>query len=52
MVRKKAKSNSLLKLADKPESGQITLFDGRTGMPFERAVTVGYMYMLKAEPLG
>ena len=42
---------SLLKLADLPESGQITLFDGRTGMPFERQVTVGYMYMLKLNHL-
>jgi DNA-directed RNA polymerase subunit beta len=28
-------------------SGQVTLFDGRTGEMFERKVTVGYMYMLK-----
>jgi DNA-directed RNA polymerase subunit beta len=41
----------LLRLADKPESGQMTLFDGRTGMPFERQVTVGYMYMLKLNHL-
>ena len=34
-----------------PTSGQITLFDGRTGEQFERQVTVGYMYMLKPEPL-
>ena len=36
MVPKSAKSKAMLKLADLPESGQITLFDGRTGMPFER----------------
>jgi DNA-directed RNA polymerase subunit beta len=42
---------SLLKLADIPESGQITLFDGRTGRAFERPVTVGYMYMLKLNHL-
>ncbi|MCR3755032.1 MAG: RNA polymerase subunit beta [Candidatus Westeberhardia cardiocondylae] len=41
----------LLKLADLPVSGQITLFDGRTGEPFERKVTVGYMYMLKLNHL-
>ena len=41
----------LLKLADIPESGQITLFDGRTGRAFERPVTVGYMYMLKLNHL-
>ncbi|CAM3785489.1 DNA-directed RNA polymerase subunit beta [Vibrio aerogenes] len=42
---------SLLKLADLPESGQLTLFDGRTGDAFERPVTVGYMYMLKLNHL-
>ncbi len=42
---------AMLKLADLPESGQITLFDGRSGMPFERQVTVGYMYMLKLNHL-
>jgi len=41
----------LLKLADLPESGQITLYDGRTGDRFERDVTVGYMYMLKLNHL-
>ncbi|MBO1255763.1 DNA-directed RNA polymerase subunit beta [Alteromonas sp. 5E99-2] len=41
----------LLKLGDIPESGQITLFDGRTGNSFERPVTVGYMYMLKLNHL-
>ncbi|EKM99176.1 MULTISPECIES: DNA-directed RNA polymerase subunit beta [Acidocella] len=32
-------------------SGQSTLIDGRTGEPFERKVTVGYMYMLKLHHL-
>ena len=41
----------MLLLADIPESGQITLFDGRTGRSFERPVTVGYMYMLKLNHL-
>ena len=30
-----------------PRSGQVTLIDGRTGEPFDRQVTVGYIYMLK-----
>jgi DNA-directed RNA polymerase subunit beta len=41
----------MLKLAGLPESGQTRLYDGRTGMPFERPVTVGYMYMLKLNHL-
>ncbi|MEE2684155.1 MAG: DNA-directed RNA polymerase subunit beta [Pseudomonadota bacterium] len=41
----------LLKLADLPESGQTTLYDGRTGQAFDRPVTVGYMYMLKLNHL-
>ena len=41
----------LLALADMPESGQFTLYDGRTGNQFERPVTVGYMYMLKLNHL-
>ncbi|MCP4779610.1 MAG: DNA-directed RNA polymerase subunit beta [Hyphomicrobium sp.] len=32
-------------------SGQITLFDGRTGVPFDRKVTVGYKYLLKLHHL-
>ena len=31
--------------------GQVTLHDGRTGEPFERPVTVGYMHMLKLHHL-
>lgn len=42
---------SLLRLADLPESGQMRLFDGRTGDEFDRTVTVGYMYMLKLNHL-
>jgi DNA-directed RNA polymerase subunit beta len=41
----------LLELAQLPRSGQTTLYDGRTGDPFERPVTVGYMYMLKLNHL-
>lgn len=46
-----AEIKELLKLGDLPESGQLTLFDGRTGNEFERPVTVGYMYMLKLNHL-
>jgi len=42
---------ALLKLADLPESGQTTLYDGRTGEAFDRQVTVGYMYVLKLNHL-
>ena len=42
---------TMLRLADLPESGQTTLFDGRTGEAFDRSVTVGYMYMLKLNHL-
>jgi DNA-directed RNA polymerase subunit beta len=41
----------LLKMADLPESGQIQLYDGRTGDPFDRDITVGYMHMLKLNHL-
>ncbi len=41
----------MLKLADLPETGQTILYDGRTGDPFDRPVTVGYMYMLKLNHL-
>ena len=41
----------LLELGGYPRSGQVTLYDGRTGDAFERQVTVGYMYMLKLNHL-
>ncbi|MCI0749946.1 MAG: DNA-directed RNA polymerase subunit beta, partial [Nevskiales bacterium] len=41
----------LLKLAGLPESGQAMLIDGRTGEPFARPITVGYLYMLKLNHL-
>jgi DNA-directed RNA polymerase subunit beta len=34
-----------------PSKTQVTLFDGRTGDPFDRPVTVGYMHMLKLHHL-
>jgi DNA-directed RNA polymerase subunit beta len=46
-----AEIKAMLKLADLPESGQTTLYDGRTGDSFDRPVTVGYMHMLKLNHL-
>jgi DNA-directed RNA polymerase subunit beta len=40
-----------LRLAGLPERGQTMLYDGRTGTPFQQAVTVGSMYMLKLHHL-
>jgi DNA-directed RNA polymerase subunit beta len=48
---KESEIKAMLKLADLPESGQMRLFDGRTGNMFERPTTVGYMYMLKLNHL-
>jgi DNA-directed RNA polymerase subunit beta len=41
----------MLEKAGLDSSGQVTLIDGRTGEPFERKVTVGYIYMLKLHHL-
>jgi DNA-directed RNA polymerase subunit beta len=41
----------MLDLAGLDHSGQVTLFDGRTGEPFDREVTVGYIYMMKLHHL-
>jgi len=41
----------MLEIAGLPATGQTTLYDGRTGDPFDRPVTVGYMYMLKLNHL-
>ncbi|MBC7326074.1 MAG: DNA-directed RNA polymerase subunit beta, partial [Moorella sp. (in: Bacteria)] len=38
---------AMLKEAGLPENGKTILYDGRTGEPFDRPITVGYMYMLK-----
>jgi DNA-directed RNA polymerase subunit beta len=49
-----AKENDIinfLKEANLPANGQITLHDGRTGEPFQKPVTVGYMYMMKLHHL-
>jgi DNA-directed RNA polymerase subunit beta len=42
---------AMLEKAGLDPSGQVTLFDGRTGNPFDRKVTVGYIYMLKLHHL-
>jgi len=42
---------ALLELAGYNTSGQMELWDGRTGDKFDRPVTVGYMYMLKLNHL-
>jgi DNA-directed RNA polymerase subunit beta len=41
----------MLNKAGLASSGQVTLIDGRTGDPFDRKVTVGYIYMLKLHHL-
>jgi len=41
----------MLKMAGLPESGQLQLYDGRSGEPFDHRVTIGYMYMLKLHHL-
>jgi DNA-directed RNA polymerase subunit beta len=41
----------MLKQAGLNDTGQVTLYDGRTGDAFKRAVTVGYIYMLKLHHL-
>ncbi len=48
---KEAEIKRMLRLAGIPDSGQVTLYDGRTGEAFDRQVTVGYMYMLKLNHL-
>jgi DNA-directed RNA polymerase subunit beta len=48
---KEAEVKRMLELADMDTSGQIRLYDGRTGNEFDRPVTVGYMYILKLNHL-
>ena len=48
---KESEIKALLRLADMPDSGQMQLYDGRTGDEFQRHTTVGYMYMLKLNHL-
>jgi DNA-directed RNA polymerase subunit beta len=42
---------TMLGLAGLPDSGQITLIDGRNGEPYDQPVTVGYMHVLKLHHL-
>jgi len=48
---KEADIERLLEQAGLHSSGQSTLYDGRTGEPFDRKVTMGYIYMLKLHHL-
>ncbi len=43
--------NEALVEAGLPRDGKVTLYDGRTGDPFDQEVTVGYLYMLKLHHL-
>ena len=43
--------NRMFEKAGLNTSGQVTLYDGLTGEPFDRQVTIGYMYMLKLHHL-
>ncbi|OUS29570.1 DNA-directed RNA polymerase subunit beta [Gammaproteobacteria bacterium 45_16_T64] len=48
---KESQIRQMLTLGGQPDSGQMVLFDGRTGEQFDCPVTVGYMYMLKLNHL-
>ncbi|HRX85217.1 MAG TPA: DNA-directed RNA polymerase subunit beta [Phycisphaerae bacterium] len=48
-VQQAGKSREIF--AKMPFGGKITVYDGRTGEPFDQQVTVGYMYMLKLDHL-
>ncbi len=48
---KESDIEEMLKMAGLDASGQSTVYDGRTGDPFDRNVTVGYIYMLKLHHL-
>jgi DNA-directed RNA polymerase subunit beta len=48
---READVSEMLSLAGLDTSGQVDLFDGRTGDCFDRKVTVGYIYMLKLHHL-
>jgi DNA-directed RNA polymerase beta subunit len=48
---KEAEIKDLLKRAKLPSTGQVTLHNGKTGEPFDKPVTVGYMYMMKLHHL-
>jgi len=48
---KEKEIKELLTLAGLDDTGQVTLYDGRSGESFDRPVTVGYMYILKLNHL-
>jgi DNA-directed RNA polymerase subunit beta len=48
---READVSAMLEKAGLDKSGQVTLFDGRSGDAFDRKVTVGYIYMLKLHHL-
>jgi len=48
---KESEIKQLLEQAGLDLSGQVTLYDGRTGEPFKEKITVGTMYMLKLHHL-
>src|SRR5208283_4486216 len=48
---KEADIEHMLDLAGLDHSGQVSLYDGRTGDTFDRKVTVGHIYMLKLHHL-
>jgi DNA-directed RNA polymerase subunit beta len=48
---REAEIRAFLKESGASETGQIVLYDGRTGVPFDQAVTVGVMYILKLHHL-
>ncbi|MES2493990.1 MAG: DNA-directed RNA polymerase subunit beta [Pseudomonadota bacterium] len=48
---READVSAMLEMAGLDTSGQVTLYDGRTGEAFDRKVTVGYIYMLKLHHL-
>jgi len=48
---READVSDMLEKAGLDKSGQVTLYDGRTGDAFDRKVTVGYIYMLKLHHL-
>jgi len=48
---READVSEMLDKAGLDRSGQVVLFDGRTGVSFDRKVTVGYIYMLKLHHL-
>jgi len=44
---KEEEIKEMLKKANLPEDGKITLYDGFTGQPFDHKITVGYLYIMK-----